>query len=672
MISKILPLIRLPAHLDYFDYVVPKFLHTDIRVGQIVRIPFRKKTINGIVIELHEHADTKTLKPIERILLHTPMFSAFQKELLSWFPDFYFVSRATVARMMLISPLTRKKKEPHTRSDTKKILSLKKKIRLSHVSIQALADTMTRSEKAKEPILLSCANEHEKIAFYTKYAQNTIKQKKQLLIICSTISEIKYTQEYLSPYLSSRPVPIHGALRISELRNALDQIGKGNVPVIIGTRMALFHTIPRLKTIIIDQSERMEHKQYDMHPRYHVSTVACALAKKLPLNIILQSHAPRMEDMIAAEKGVLEHILIDTENPPTPLIHLTQEEYIPHAPLISETLRKSITHHLSKQKNVFLFLNKKGLGSSVICQTCHMVFSCEACGRHRAYSHTTHTLSCAFCHTKNPLPQICPSCKGSDYTFLGVGGEKIISSLKKMFPSVPVYEINKDVIPSPSGILGINSVKDPDDTSSNHRDSSDFVFRMTSRNTPCIIVGTSYVPLSHPELFSSFGLVCILRADPSPSLTDFRSHEIQWQTLSRMLMLAHAEKSSVYIQTFQKDDPFISTLRSRDWKSFAEKQLHERKEFGWPPYTRLIALHYHPQKNKSDQYALKNLTAILKEKIGKTARISHLQKRTAREYDRLLITLDSHYTPYESLSHDISEELKKLPAGWLVDIDANM
>ncbi len=651
MTAKILPLIRLPAHLDYFDYAVPKSLYADIRVGQIVRIPFRKSTINGIVIELQKDTHTETLKSIERILVHAPVFSIFQKELLSWFPDFYFVSRATVARMMLLPPLTRKKKEVVIQEVKREILS-KKKIRLSPVSIEALAGIMRCISKTKKSVLFSCTNEHEKIALYTKCAQNNIKQKKQLLIICPTIPEAEYIAECLSPYLSSSPLCIHGNLRISDLRNKLEQIQKGYACVIIGTRMALFHTIPNLHTIIVDQSERMEHKQYDMHPRYHVSTIVCSLAKKIPLEIIIQSHTPRIEDMHASEQGILEHISTDTPNPITPVIHLTQEEYIPNAPLIGETLKGKITEQLSKNTNIFLFLNKKGLSSHVMCETCNTLFSCPTCNRHRAYSSKTHQLSCTFCNTNNPLPSSCPACRGNSFIFPGMGGEKIVSSLKKMFPDTPVHEINKDTT---------QTVSSQTRSGIQHQDTK-----------PCIIVGTSFVPLSHPELFSSFGLVCILLADPSSSLSDFRSHEIQWQTLSRILMLAHAEKSQILIQAFQKNDPFISTLCKLDWKSFYTDQLQQRKTFGWPPYSRLIALHYHPQKTRQDEDALKNLTTTLTQTLKKHARVSPLQKRTAHEHDRLLITLDSPYIPYEPLPEHISQELKKLPTGWLVDIDANM
>src|SRR3990167_1002699 len=181
MIAKILPLIRLPAHLDYFDYVVPESLHADICVGQIVRIPFRKNMINGVVIDVQKKEAQSTLKSIERILTKKPVYTNFQKELLYWFPDFYFVSRATVARMMLLPPLTRKKKESPADHIGKNQSISKKKIRLSLASVHALAESMERIKKTKKPVIFSSINEHEKIALYAKCAQNATKQKKQLL-----------------------------------------------------------------------------------------------------------------------------------------------------------------------------------------------------------------------------------------------------------------------------------------------------------------------------------------------------------------------------------------------------------------------------------------------------------------------------------------------------------
>lgn len=641
MIAKILPLIRLPAHLDYFDYAVPEHLRDNLCIGQMVRIPFRKKTVNGIVIDIQKKTDAASLKNITVLCGADPVLTSLQKELLAWFSDFYFVSRATVCRMMFLPPRTRKQKIPDAKQFLENTYQSRKTIRLSPASISALGTAMKCIEKTKKPILFHCANEHEKIALYAKCARLAIEQKNQILIICPTISEAEYIAHRLSPYLSVPQLLLHGGLRISELRKALDHIQNTAAPVILGTRMALFHAIPYLRTIIIDQSERQEHKQYDMHPRYHAITVACTLAKKIPMQVILQSHAPRIEDMYAAGMGIYEYISLDAPHQQTPLIHLTQEEYIPAAPLISETLKEKISDQLFKKKNVFLFLNKKGLSSSVICQTCSMSFSCPTCKCEQAYSAKTHLLSCMFCHTSIDLPAVCPTCRGNAFFFSGIGSEKIASSLKKIFPGVSISEINKE-----SHVI-------------------------TSENKPSIIIGTSFVPLSCPELFPSFGLVCILRADPIDSFSDFRSQEIQWQTLSRTLMLAQAEKCDILIQAFQKNHPFVSTLCQFDWTSFLQRELAQRKEYGWPPHSRLIAISYRPQKNHSHD-AVKNLLLKLTGELDAYASISLLPKRSSHEHDRILITHSSPYFPHDSLSEKIFHTLKNLPAGFLVDIDPYM
>jgi primosomal protein N' (replication factor Y) len=644
MIARIVPLIRLPTHLDYFDYCVPESLQKDIRIGHVARIPFRKKIIYGIVVDLQKSTDANALKSIQKILFHESAYTPFQKEILSWFPYFYFVSPSTVARMMLVPPRVRKSREELPGKQLSPA-HFEKKIRLSPASIHALRAVMTDIERAQKPVLFHCVHEYEKIALYAKCAQNTLKKNKQLLLLCPTIPEAEHIARSISGYISSPIALMHGTMRTSELRRMLERIRQKEIRIIIGTRMALFHAIPDLDTIIIDQSERMEHKQYDMHPRYHVSTVACVTATRIPVRVILHSHAPRIEDMHASERGELAYISLSTSPKTTPVIHLTQEEYIPHAPLISETLHRAITQQLANKKNIFLFLNKKGLSSTVVCQTCHAIFSCSICGRHRAYSEKTKELFCAFCNTRNILPDVCTTCKGSAFMFPGMGSEKIIISLKKLFPGIPIQEINRET-------------------------SAELL--CASSQSPSITVGTSYVPLSHPELFSLFSLVCILLADPSASLTDFRNHETQWQMLARILMLAHAKKSLVYMQAFQKDHIFISTLCNRDWKSFSASQLHQRKEFEWPPYSRLIALSHRPQRTSVDRDAVKNLARTLTRACEKNARVSLLSKRTATEQDRVLLILPSTHTFTEPLPKKITDELKKIPPGWLVDIDPVM
>ena len=52
MIVKVSPLLRLPSTVDVFDYFVPPDLESELRLGQLVSIPWRSGEVTGVVLEL--------------------------------------------------------------------------------------------------------------------------------------------------------------------------------------------------------------------------------------------------------------------------------------------------------------------------------------------------------------------------------------------------------------------------------------------------------------------------------------------------------------------------------------------------------------------------------------------------------------------------------------------
>ncbi|MBT6334652.1 MAG: hypothetical protein HOJ29_01525, partial [Candidatus Magasanikbacteria bacterium] len=54
MIAKIIPLKRLPKHIDILDYTIPKTLEGSLKVGQLITIPFRTSNIFGLVLSIEK------------------------------------------------------------------------------------------------------------------------------------------------------------------------------------------------------------------------------------------------------------------------------------------------------------------------------------------------------------------------------------------------------------------------------------------------------------------------------------------------------------------------------------------------------------------------------------------------------------------------------------------
>jgi primosomal protein N' (replication factor Y) (superfamily II helicase) len=99
--------VALPVPLrTTFTYGIPESLHTSLQVGSRVLVPFRKKSLVGVVVELAEKAPTDAqLREISKIMDLRPALHPKLIELARWIASYYLAPIGEVFRSML-PPLT--------------------------------------------------------------------------------------------------------------------------------------------------------------------------------------------------------------------------------------------------------------------------------------------------------------------------------------------------------------------------------------------------------------------------------------------------------------------------------------------------------------------------------------------------------------------------------------
>ena len=104
--------------------------------------------------------------------------------------------------------------------------------------------------------------------------------------------------------------------------------------------------------------------------------------------------------------------------------------------------------------------------------------------------------------------------------------------------------------------------------------------------------------------WGNIGLVALFDADKQLSRSDFRAYERAYQTLMTLLGNLGSSLSGtpprIIVQTEQPDQPFYRHLELGDSENFVLEQLRERKEYHYPPFTRLVALRF---KHRSSEIA---------------------------------------------------------------------
>jgi primosomal protein N' (replication factor Y) len=99
-----------------------------------------------------------------------------------------------------------------------------------------------------------------------------------------------------------------------------------------------------------------------------------------------------------------------------------------------------------------------------------------------------------------------------------------------------------------------------------------------------ILVGTQILAKGHD--FPNLTFVGVLNADTALLSTDYRAAERLYAVLSQVAGRAgrREQPGEVLVQTRYPDHPLFAALASHDFAGFAESQLTERRDAGFPPF----------------------------------------------------------------------------------------
>src|SRR3982074_2039049 len=95
--------VALPVPLrTTFTYAVPEALQGTVQPGSRVLVPFRKKSMVGVVVDLAESApDGTKIREITRVLDFVPALTPKLIELAQWIAGYYLAPAGEVFRAML-------------------------------------------------------------------------------------------------------------------------------------------------------------------------------------------------------------------------------------------------------------------------------------------------------------------------------------------------------------------------------------------------------------------------------------------------------------------------------------------------------------------------------------------------------------------------------------------
>lgn len=366
---------------------------------------------------------------------------------------------------------------------------------------------------------------------------------------------------------------LHSGLSDPERHAEWLRLRRGEAGICVGVRSAVFAPVQDLGVVVVDEEHDGSFKQED-GPPYHARDLAVVRAKMESAVCLLGSATPSLETLENARLGRYQKLELSTRIDDRPLprveiVDLTRLRREPRLGLISPMLAEALGSTLSAGQQSILFLNRRGYQTLVLCRDCGREERCDTCSVALTYHARRGVLICHYCGKLQRMDRICPIC-GGERTGIGVGTEQVEQAVRQLLPSARIARLDRD------------SVSGAGDTAR--------VLAGFARRESDVLVGTQMVTKGHD--FPGVTLVGVVLADTALALPDFRAAERTFQLLTQVAGRAGRglDAGRVLVQTYNPRSQAVACAVGHDYAGFSEIELERRRQMGYPPFGRMMAV----------------------------------------------------------------------------------
>jgi primosomal protein N' (replication factor Y) len=440
-----------------------------------------------------------------------------------------------------------------------------------------------------------------KTQIYVALINQLIQQGQQALYMLPEIALTAQMIRRLKQYFGNHIAIYHSKFNPNERVEIWNKVKSGEIKIVLGARSALFLPYKNLSLIIVDEEHDGSYKQQDPAPRYQARDTAIYYANQINAKVILGSATPSVESYYNAaskkygythlterfNKGALPSIqIIDTKKQPAGTAILT--------PLLLSEIKKTI----EQQKQVILFQNRRGYAAYMICETCGWIPHCTHCDVTLTYHKQKNVLSCHYCGSSYPILTACQACGKQHFKQKSFGTEQIEEKLNQALPGVIVARMDFD------NVKGKNE--------------HDQLIQQFEQRQIDILVGTQMVVKGLD--FENVDLVGIVDADSLLNFNQYRVNERAFQMMEQVSGRAGRKNSNgkVIIQVSQVQHPIVQLVQQHDYAGFYQYEIQNRKQFAYPPFSRLLSILFKHKDNTIAEEAANHYLHSLSPEIQRT------------------------------------------------------
>ena len=576
------------------------------RIGQVVKVPFSKgdNERRGFIFEIMDECDLdeSKLKEISSVQEDISLTEEMV-ETAKWMRQRYGIRYLDAVNCFIPRGKAAKKgkeKNPlnDAQAEAQDIYNLTDEQKAACEEINAAIDA-----NKQENFLLKGVTGSGKTEVYMQAAARAISKGKTVIMLLPEIALTKQiTERFIGRFGKGSCAILHSHLTGRERFDEWSRIRSGEAKIVIGARMAVFAPLENIGLIILDEEHESTYKS-DMTPKYETVDIAFKRLMHYSGVLLLGSATPSVVSYQRAKEGIYKLIEMNTrynavELPEMSIVDMRQELRKGNRSIFSDKLYQSMEEHLESGEQVILFLNRRGYSSSISCKDCGNTLMCPDCGISLTYHKKENAAVCHYCGRHFDIPKECPECSSKFIKFIGVGTEQVEEFVKKEFKD---YETERFDL----------------DTAKNSREVSAILNRFASGKTK-ILVGTQLVAKGLD--FRNVGLACVVSADTTLNIPDYRSAERTFQLITQVAGRAGRglKKGEVIIQTYNPESLAITAASKYDYEGFFAEEVGFRKLMKYPPFSDLIQVQFIGEnESEAEKLALECKDYLSKKEIDK-------------------------------------------------------
>ncbi|WP_455749468.1 primosomal protein N' [Micromonospora chersina] len=559
-------------HLDRpFDYLVPDTLDADARPGVRVRVRFAGQLVDGWLLERVAESAHPKLAYLEKVVSPVPVLAPEVAELARAVADRYAGSLADVLRLAVPPRHARVEKDvtatdpagatPPTAADPAGPVDPRgwRDYPAGPAFLRAL--TAGRAPRA----VWSALPGEDWADRYADAVAATVAGGRGAVVVVADARDLDRLDAALTAVLGpGRHACLSAAAGPARRYRAFLAARRGDVPVVIGTRAAMFAPVERLGLVAVwDDGDDLHAEPRAPYP--HARDVLLTRAQLAGVAALVGGYARTAEAQLLVETGWAREVVADraTVRARMPAIaptgddpHLARDPGAASARLPSlawTTARDALRADLP----VLVQVPRRGYLPSVACADCRTPARCPHCAGPLGLPSAEGAPACRWCG-RVAAAYACPECGGRRLRASVTGARRTAEELGRAFPGVPVRTSGREevlaTVPAGAGL----------------------------------VIAT---PGAEPVAQGGYGAVLLLDSWALLTRADLRAGE---EALRRWLAAAALARPGpaggrVVVVADGALAPVQALLR---WDSawFATRELAERRELGFPPAVRMASV----------------------------------------------------------------------------------